>query len=167
MDGSKVKINVDSSSSISKRKSKGHREHHSKHPYEEDLYSYIQPLNLQPPSKNLIGCLTATAFKLNDLEQNPGIWFIFNDLSIRSEGFFRLKFHLYQLSDIGSSDDGSLAVENTLAVKSTCYSNIFQVHTVKRFPGVIDSTKLSKHFASQGMRITARKEKKEKKNISN
>ena len=37
-------------------------------------------------------------------------------------------------------------------VLATAYSEIFQVFSAKKFPGVIESTALSKCFATQGMR---------------
>jgi hypothetical protein len=36
-------------------------------------------------------------------------------------------------------------------VLATAYSDVFQVYSAKKFPGVIESTGLSKCFATQGM----------------
>jgi hypothetical protein len=38
------------------------------------------------------------------------------------------------------------------------YSDPFQVFSAKKFPGVIESTPLSKAFATQGIKIPIRKE---------
>ena len=40
-------------------------------------------------TRNLIGSLAVTATKLNDLQGKQGIWFILQDLSVRTEGAFR------------------------------------------------------------------------------
>lgn len=40
-------------------------------------------------TRNLIGSLAASAFKLNDTREVLGIWFILQDLSVRTEGPFR------------------------------------------------------------------------------
>ena len=40
-------------------------------------------------TRNLIGSLSASAFKLFDTEDRLGIWFILQDLSVRTEGCFR------------------------------------------------------------------------------
>lgn len=40
------------------------------------------------------------------------------------------------------------------------FSDIFQVYSAKKFPGVIESTQLSKTFASQGIKIPIRKDVK-------
>jgi hypothetical protein len=43
-------------------------------------------------------------------------------------------------------------------VLATCFSNEFQVFSAKKFPGVIESTALSKCFATQGIKIPIRKD---------
>lgn len=40
------------------------------------------------------------------------------------------------------------------------FSDKFQVYSAKKFPGVIESTPLSKTFASQGIKIPIRKDNK-------
>jgi hypothetical protein len=40
-------------------------------------------------TRNLIGSLAASAFRLTDTEDKIGIWFILQDLSVRTEGHFR------------------------------------------------------------------------------
>ena len=45
-------------------------------------------------TRNLIGSLAASAFRLQDAEDKIGIWFVLQDLSVRTEGNFR------QVSDL-------------------------------------------------------------------
>jgi hypothetical protein len=40
-------------------------------------------------TRNLIGCLSASAFRLCDPDNKIGVWFILQDLSVRTEGIFR------------------------------------------------------------------------------
>lgn len=40
-------------------------------------------------TRNLIGSLAASAFRLSDTEDRIGIWFVLQDLSVRTEGPFR------------------------------------------------------------------------------
>lgn len=40
-------------------------------------------------TRNLIGSLAASAFRLNDTRDRIGIWFVLQDLSVRTEGSFR------------------------------------------------------------------------------
>jgi hypothetical protein len=56
-----------------------------------------QPIGYAPPAqhanamytRNLIGSLTVNAARLNDNEGKPGYWFVLQDLSVRTEGYFR------------------------------------------------------------------------------
>jgi Velvet factor len=48
-------------------------------------------------TRNLIGSLTASAFRLKDHRSVPGIWFILQDLSVRTEGTFKLRFSFFNL----------------------------------------------------------------------
>lgn len=43
-------------------------------------------------------------------------------------------------------------------VLASCFSQVFQVYSAKKFPGVIESTNLSKCFATQGIKIPIRKD---------
>lgn len=43
-------------------------------------------------------------------------------------------------------------------VLASCFSDVFQVFSAKKFPGVIESTALSKIFATQGIKIPIRKD---------
>lgn len=43
-------------------------------------------------------------------------------------------------------------------ILASVFSDIFQVYSAKKFPGVCDSTELSKCFATQGIKIPIRKE---------
>lgn len=43
-------------------------------------------------------------------------------------------------------------------VLASVFSDVFQVYSAKKFPGVIESTPLSKAFASQGIKIPIRKD---------
>lgn len=40
-------------------------------------------------TRNLIGSLSASAFRLTDPDNKIGVWFILQDLSVRTEGMFR------------------------------------------------------------------------------
>lgn len=40
-------------------------------------------------TRNLIGSLAASAFRLSDPDDKIGIWFVLQDLSVRTEGNFR------------------------------------------------------------------------------
>jgi len=149
-------------------------------------------------TRNLIGSLAVNAFKLTDDQGKLGLWFVLQDLSVRTEGNFRLKcnfvdvgahdgsshhHHHHGSSSSGGSGSGSgsssvvLGGSSAVAaaalmggagagqlntgkapVLATTYSDTFQVYSAKKFPGVIESTPLSKAFAGQGIKIPIRKD---------
>ncbi|KAK9460708.1 velvet factor-domain-containing protein [Lipomyces oligophaga] len=155
-----------------------------------------------PPIKNLIGSVVATAFKLHDPDGNLGVWFVLQDLSVRTEGEFKLKASFVNLgaplvsqqslaatrsimtptgaldgqlsdrqqqlipgsvseSDPSNSQQPVLVVNTgTVRVQATTFSAPFKVYIAKKFPGVIESTSLSKCFAMQGIKIPIRKDQK-------
>ena len=43
-------------------------------------------------------------------------------------------------------------------IAASCFSDAFTVYSAKKFPGVCESTALSKCFASQGIKIPIRKD---------
>ena len=115
-------------------------------------------------SRNLIGSLSGSAFKLKDLEQQMGLWFVFQDLSVRTEGWFRLKFTFFDLKDALAPESTALTHLSKFAPMLACaYSRPFKVYSAKKFPGVIESTPLSKLFADQGIKIPIRKDADKKR----
>ena len=60
------------------------------------------------------------------------------------------------------SDPNSL-VKGKAKVLAQVFSEPFQVYSAKKFPGVCESTQLSKCFASQGVKIPIRKEGQDEK----
>ncbi len=60
--------------------------------------------------------------------------------------------------DVGKPNGEGL--QDKAPVLASVYSDRFQVYSAKKFPGVIESTALSKCFASQGIKIPIRKDMK-------
>lgn len=116
--------------------------------------------NMDNPSpaatRNLIGSLVASAAKLFNTDDQLGIYFVFQDLSIRTEGTFRLGF---SLMDVGSYSIVSHLVflfytpthvpspycspylqgvnESPSKVLAQTFSEPFTVFSAKKFPGMI------------------------------
>jgi hypothetical protein len=95
---------------------------------------------------------------------HPAGYFIFPDLSVRHEGKYRLGFSLYEELKEVEDMDPEVAdnpekhknphVSHRLEVKSAP----FTVFSAKRFPGLAESTSLSKVFAEQGCRVRIRRD---------
>ncbi|KAJ1783729.1 hypothetical protein LPJ59_006512, partial [Coemansia sp. RSA 2399] len=92
--------------------------------------------------RNLIGSSVATGAKLLGMDGSLGIFFVFPDLSIRKDGEYRFRF----------SEMGEL-MRTSAPIKARAFSEPFKVYSAKQFPGMIESTQLSKHFAKQGVKI--------------
>jgi velvet factor protein len=94
----------------------------------------------------------------------PAGYFIFPDLSVRHEGKYRLGFSLYEeLRDVDDMD--SETAENAEKQKNPHVSHRLEVKSVpftvfsaKRFPGLSESTQLSRVFAEQGCRVRIRRD---------
>ncbi|KAK4449235.1 velvet factor-domain-containing protein [Podospora aff. communis PSN243] len=112
-------------------------------------------------TRNLIGSLAASAFRLVDTEDKDGIWFVLQDLSVRTEGNFRLRFSFVNVGVPNMNSQPSVN-QGRAPVLASVFSDVFQVYSAKKFPGVCDSTPLSKCFATQGIKIPIRKEGEKK-----
>lgn len=84
--------------------------------------------------------------KLKDIDDKDGGFFIFADISVRHEGFFKLKFTLFKI------------IETHVYRLCSVFSDTFQVYSPKTFPGMSESTFLTRCFSDQGVRIRIRKE---------
>jgi Velvet factor len=108
-------------------------------------------------TRNLIGSTVVNATKMKDDKGELGIWFVMQDMSVRTEGSFRLKCSFVDLSDPNSP---SGITQSYALILAECFSECFMVYSAKKFPGVIESTPLSKAFAQQGVKIPIRKDAK-------
>lgn len=91
---------------------------------------------------------------------SPGRFlFIFNDLSIRQEGRYRISFSMYEV----------LSEQGVVKFRSQVLSNIITAYSPKNFPGLVTSSDLIKEIALQGHKVRVRKEstlnRRRKKNV--
>ncbi|KAG9308102.1 velvet factor-domain-containing protein [Chiua virens] len=94
------------------------------------------------------GSVVSSLYHLKDTEnrnEDAG-FFVFPDLSVRTEGSYRLKLSLFEV------------VGNTVRHCKYIYSAAFYVYTAKKFPGMEESTPLSCSLADQGIKIRIRKD---------
>jgi hypothetical protein len=101
-------------------------------------------------------------------------YFIFSDLSVRHEGWFRLRFQLFEKVKIPADADPDKPLSSDLDVNSDrpntgmtnrmeVVSAPFQVYSAKKFPGLSESTALSKGVAEQGCRVRIRRDVRQRK----
>ncbi|KAJ5297474.1 hypothetical protein PENANT_c005G02727 [Penicillium antarcticum] len=98
------------------------------------------------PSTALAGTLVSSLHRLKDVDNSDGGFFVFGDLSVKIEGDFRLKFTLFEMR------------KSQVTYLKTIISERFTVSPPKSFPGMMESTFLSRSFADQGVKLRIRKE---------
>lgn len=94
---------------------------------------------------SLAGGFVSSLQRLRDLNNKPGAFFVFGDISVKMEGIFRLRFTLHEVRDWHVY---------TLA---TVLSDPFEMHVPKTFPGLSESTHLTRAFREQGVMLRVRK----------
>jgi len=98
-------------------------------------------------------------------------YFIFPDLSVRHEGQYKLSFNLYEETRDPEDADAEPAKDQTKpqvsgpGVPESSFdwrvevkSNMFTVFSAKKFPGLAESTPLSRTVAEQGCRVRIRRD---------
>ncbi|KAF2097147.1 hypothetical protein NA57DRAFT_41735 [Rhizodiscina lignyota] len=121
-----------------------------------------------PPSPASVPVLTGTPVAgMAYLDRPfPAGYFIFPDLSVRHEGKYRLSFSLYEeLKEQKDMDTEEIANLEVLAQTSQHVSHRlevkskpFTVFSAKKFPGLTESTALSRTVAEQGCRVRIRRD---------
>ncbi|CAO3621777.1 unnamed protein product [Mucor fragilis] len=101
------------------------------------------------PLRFLIGSLVSSPSLLKDLNNDKAYYFAFPDLSIRMTGLYRLQFSLIHLA--------------RNKVIQEVFSDPFTVFSAKSYPGMKESSPLSRHLAKQGLKLTVRTQVRPKK----
>ena len=125
----------------------------------------------QPPSPVLTGVPVAGVAYL-DRPSQAG-YFIFPDLSVRHEGLYRLNFSLYEGVKDPKDEDKDAPLPAETGTGSTMGPSVpqtfmnfrldvrsipFTVYSAKKFPGLSESTPLSRMVAEQGCRVRIRRD---------
>ncbi|CAO3614026.1 unnamed protein product [Cunninghamella blakesleeana] len=105
-------------------------------------------------TRSTTGSVVSSLYHLKDTDNTDAGFFVFPDLSVRMEGKYRLKLSLFEI--IG---------KEVFHCKSIL-SDQFIVYSAKKFPGMEESTSLSRSFADQGLKIRIRKELRQRKKIA-
>ncbi|KAI8088829.1 velvet factor-domain-containing protein [Halteromyces radiatus] len=102
-------------------------------------------------TRSTTGSVVSSLYHLKDTDNTDAGFFVFPDLSVRMEGKYRLKLSLFEI--IG---------KEVFHCKSIL-SDQFIVYSAKKFPGMEESTSLSRSFADQGLKIRIRKELRQRR----
>ncbi|OBZ89020.1 hypothetical protein A0J61_02938 [Choanephora cucurbitarum] len=101
---------------------------------------------LVPVQNYLSGTTVSSLYRLRDIDNSDGGFFVFGDLAVKREGKFKLRFSLFEI------------VEGQVKNRKTILSNTFTVYIPKQFPGPVEATFLSRTFSDQGVKMRIRKE---------
>ncbi|KAL5036359.1 hypothetical protein RTP6_003939 [Batrachochytrium dendrobatidis] len=105
-------------------------------------------------TRTTTGSIVSSLYRLRDTDEKEGAFFVFPDLSVRSEGEYRLKFTLYEI------------IGKDVYYCTSIISKPFSVHAAKRFTGMQVSTPLSRVFSKQGLKLRVRTEVRAKRQLS-
>lgn len=127
---------------------------------------------VQTPAANQPPVLTGmpvSGMAYLDRPQEAG-YFLFPDLSVRHEGRYRLTFNLYEETKEDKDKDPdtpdpkitnpglSVATGGSFDFRMEVKSVDFVVYSAKKFPGLSESTQLSRVVAEQGCRVRIRRD---------
>lgn len=101
---------------------------------------------LMPVQNYLSGTTVSSLYRLRDVDNSDGGFFVFGDLAVKKEGKFKLRFSLFEI------------VEGQVNNRKTILSNTFTVYIPKQYPGPVEATFLSRTFSDQGVKMRIRKE---------
>lgn len=117
--------------------------------------------NLEKNKDNLIFGTTTVAANIATTPYDPDLeyedlraFFVFSDLSVRYEGYYRLVFHLWEYPL--SPSENSLFVPQ-LIHRGKALSGIFKVYNAKSFPGLSALPQLTLTLKNMGLRVRVRK----------
>ncbi|KAF9933979.1 hypothetical protein BGZ67_004052 [Mortierella alpina] len=126
----------------------------SSQPTSEELGTFVEEEidwdNLS--TQNLVGQTTVGGQTAPDLDHKTShIWFAFSVLSIRTEGVFKLRFSLYDLTRMK---------ENKAPALHQVFSDPIHVQSPKKFLGTCDNNEIANHLNKYSIRIPSRKDEK-------
>ncbi|KAE8250911.1 hypothetical protein A4X13_0g4266 [Tilletia indica] len=116
--------------------------------------SLTQSLSSENLTRNLVGSAVASANVLKDLDEKVCIFFVLQDISVRTEGVYRIKL---MFADLGLNGTVNRGISEALA---ETYTDAFVVYSPRKFPGMHDPTELSRKLVAQGVKIPVRSDRK-------
>ncbi len=119
-----------------------------------------RPYNLRHPYDMLGGTLVSSLHRLKDSTHADGGFFVFSDVTLKIDGLFRLRFSLFEMA-AGVGTEGMAGNSKRVRHIASTVSRQFTAYPPKQFPGMLESTALSRSFAEQGVRLRIRKSKRQ------
>lgn len=125
----------------------------------ENNLNYNLLIDTSTPYQNIVGSRMQPGMLLIDPSDNiRKVFFIFNDVSIRVIGEYRIKCELINM-DITSLHFPCFINHQVVQVTEP-----IQVHSTRTFPGIESETALTKSFSYQGIAAAGKRHKIERSN---
>ncbi|KAI9305984.1 velvet factor-domain-containing protein [Cunninghamella echinulata] len=105
---------------------------------------------LLPTEEYLSGSTVSSLYRLRDINDEDGGFFIFGDLYCKKQGYYKLQFSLFEMEG------------EQVHTRKTILSNAFHTYLPKNYPGPVEATLLSQSFSEQGVKLRLRKEHRSK-----
>ncbi|KDQ18353.1 hypothetical protein BOTBODRAFT_28767 [Botryobasidium botryosum FD-172 SS1] len=105
-------------------------------------------------TSSLFGSTFVHATQMKDEDGVPVVFFVFADLSVKMEGYFKLRYRCFDI--LSASQVGSTPIAAEL------HSGVFVVYSTKEFPGLQASTALTRHLSRWGVKVNLREERPRK-----
>lgn len=113
---------------------------------DEPIYEYMKL------TKFLVGQREAQPTVM-DWEGSKSLMFVFNDLSVKQEGYFFLRYRTFDITSLGTDH----------LAEAECFGGKFRVYSTKEFPGLNASTDLTKELALRGVRVNVRESERKRR----
>lgn len=150
--------------------------------YNANFFLYTTLENARPIAQGRVPPATTTFPVLTGMpvagmayldRPGPAGYFIFPDLSVRHEGKYRLSFNLFEelkdpkdadVEPASASPADTRQLRNSMAAQAHVHFRLevkslpFNVYSAKKFPGLAESTSLSRIVAEQGCRVRIRRD---------
>ncbi|KAK8115923.1 hypothetical protein PG984_012425 [Apiospora sp. TS-2023a] len=110
----------------------------------------------------MAGSTVSSLHRLKDTDNRDSGFFIFPDLTVKKEGWYRIRFTLMTMEENRTENRIETAgFDGSWITICNIHSKPFQVHTARTFPGMAESTFMTRSFSDQGVRIRLRKDSRQ------
>ncbi|KAK7975844.1 hypothetical protein PG989_014307 [Apiospora arundinis] len=110
----------------------------------------------------MAGSTVSSLHRLKDTDNRDSGFFIFPDLTVKKEGWYKIRFTLMTMEENRTENRiEDTGFDGNWITICNIHSKPFQVHTARTFPGMSESTFMTRSFSDQGVRIRLRKDSRQ------
>ncbi|TFK46088.1 hypothetical protein OE88DRAFT_1052106 [Heliocybe sulcata] len=131
-------------------------------PDDPDIVARIDDFYIRESSKRTTALAGETFVQAARLEHrgNTVLFFVFPDISVRTEGIFILRYRFFELSIFDVAEIQPAEGVPIGPILAETYGGTFEIYSTKDFPGLPESTELTKHVAKYNVRVNVRESRR-------